>query len=486
MNRIAIDSVQLRLIPAHNRLPLKFGAEIVTSVECLRVACTVTDGAGHHATGYGETPVAVQWAWPDPSPFTMRLDQMIAFAKHIASGWAAAGANGFSHPFRFEHHFIEDILPASVAAFHKNAPTDPASGKKVAIPTLASLVVFSAFDLALYDAVGKLLNRPVFSLFDKGTPPDPLGSFVDPQRAPKGLPDSTLSDHLLPERKDSLLVWHLIGGLDPLTADDPVGTQPNDGVPVFLDDWIRSDGLKALKVKLRGTDAAWDYERLVRVGEMAEAQDVDWLSADFNCCVHEPAYVTDILDRLRVDAPRAYGRLLYVEQPFPYELEEHPIDVHSVSARVPLFLDESAHDWRVVESGRQLGWNGVALKTCKTLTGALLSAAWAQASGMTLMVQDLTNPMLAMISHCQLAAHLPTIAGIECNAMQFYPAASAPEAVVHPGMFQRKNGRLDLTTIRGPGFGYRIDEIKRTLPEPVDAQTQAQDLSSRKSLATFA
>ena len=113
--------------------------------------------------------------------------------------------------------------------------------------------------------------------------------------------------------------------------------------------------------------------------------------------------------------------VLYVEQPFPYELETHPIDVHSVAARKPLFLDESAHDWRVVRRGRELGWTGVALKTCKTQTGALLSACWAQAHGMTLMVQDLTNPMLAQIPHLLLAAHVPTIMGVETNAMQFYP-----------------------------------------------------------------
>ena len=53
----------------------------------------------------------------------------------------------------------------------------------------------------------------------------------------------------------------------------------------------------------------------------------------------------------------------------------HRIDVHSVSARKPLFMDESAHDWRLVRLGRRLGWTGVALKTCKTQTGALLTPA---------------------------------------------------------------------------------------------------------------
>ncbi len=60
-------------------------------------------------------------------------------------------------------------------------------------------------------------------------------------------------------------------------------------------------------------------------------------------------------------------------------------------------MDESAHDWRFVKMGRELGWTGVALKTCKTQTGAILSLCWAKAHGMTLMVQDLTNPMLAQI-----------------------------------------------------------------------------------------
>ncbi len=86
---------------------------------------------------------------------------------------------------------------------------------------------------------------------------------------------------------------------------------------------------------------------------------------------------------------------------------------------------------------------------------------------MTLMVQDLTNPMLAMIPHVLLAAHAGTIMGVEVNAMQFYPEASAAEAMVHPGLYQRRGGVVDLGSIQGPGFGYRLGEIARALPEPV-------------------
>jgi hypothetical protein len=85
---------------------------------------------------------------------------------------------------------------------------------------------------------------------------------------------------------------------------------------------------------------------------------------------------------------------------------------------------------------------------------------------MQLMVQDLTNPMLAQVTHVLLGLHAPTIAGIETNGMQFYPAASAPEAQVHPGLYRRHGGQLDAATVAGPGFGYRLDEISRDLPPP--------------------
>jgi len=80
----------------------------------------------------------------------------------------------------------------------------------------------------------------------------------------------------------------------------------------------------------------------VRIGRIAIEEQCEWLTADFNCTVTDPRYVTEILDRLLVEQPRIYGMLLYIEQPFPYDLAAHRIDVRSVSARKPLFLDESA------------------------------------------------------------------------------------------------------------------------------------------------
>ena len=123
---------------------------------------------------------------------------------------------------------------------------------------------------------------------------------------------------------------------------------------------------------------AWDYDRLVAWanGYRSRRGVVD---RRFQLHRARPDYVNEILDRLVLEYPRMYGMILYVEQPFPYDLELR-IDVHSVSARKPLFMDESAHDWKLIRLGR-LGWTGVALKTCKTQTGALFSACWAKRMG---------------------------------------------------------------------------------------------------------
>jgi hypothetical protein len=166
------------------------------------------------------------------------------------------------------------------------------------------------------------------------------------------------------------------------------------------------------------------------------------------------------------DEPAVYKSILYVEQPFPYDIKACPLDVRSVSARKPLFMDESAHDWEFVKIGRDLGWTGVALKTCKTITGALLSLCWAKQYYFVLMVQDLTNPMFAQIPHVGLGARAGTIMGVESNAMQFYPAASADEEQIHPGLYRRRNGYLDLGSLGKTGFGYRAEDVYRNSGYP--------------------
>lgn len=75
--------------------------------------------------------------------------------------------------------------------------------------------------------------------------------------------------------------------------------------------------------------------RLVRVGQIGRSNGVKWLSADFNYMVQEPAYVNETLDRLERDEPQIFYMILYVEQPFAYDLEKQKVDVRSVAKRKP-------------------------------------------------------------------------------------------------------------------------------------------------------
>jgi len=381
------------------------------------------------------------------------------FCKVLAGEWLKF--KEFGHPIELSHLFQQDVLHSRQDQFNADRGGEP-------MPYLAGLVAASVFDQAIHDAYGVLHNVDIYSTYNKDFMSQDLGQFLTPESdADVSFDGKYPSDFLVDNPSKKLPVWHLVGGLDPIAPDELTGNEPDDGYPVLLKDWIERDGLECLKIKLRGNDSDWDYQRLLAIGELSIATGVKYLTTDFNCTVKDPEYVNEILDRFEADHKPIHDMILYVEQPFPYDLEAHRIDVHSVSKRKPLFLDESAHDWKFVRLGLQLGWSGVALKTCKTQTGALLSLCWAKANGMPLMVQDLTNPMLAQVPHVRLAAHAGTIMGVESNGMQFYPDASQPEEAIHPGLFKRRNGILDLSTLSGPGFGYRVDEIKRELGDPV-------------------
>jgi hypothetical protein len=450
---IRIVDAELFFIPVSTRMPLKFGAESLDSVTCGRVRVTVEKSDGSRWQGWGETPLSVQWVWPSELPYQYRLSRLKAFAQTLSASIADSRLSG--HSMEIGLQLIERFLPDQTA-------TD-ADINDHPLPYLASLVVCSIFDQAIHDAYGVANQIDTYQAYGKEFLDREIACFFTGDLMTAAVradfAGRYLDDFLVTAPPTKLPVWHLVGGLDPITPEDLTPAHPIDDHPVCLSDWIETDRLECLKVKLRGNDADWDLNRMIAVGQLSIEKGVTALSADFNCMVTDVDYVNEILDRLKIDHRAIWDLILYVEQPFPYELDDLMLDVSSLSKRKPLFLDESAHDWRHIELGRSLGWTGVALKTCKTQTGALLSACWAKIHNMPLMVQDLTNPMLAMVPHARLAAHVNTIRGVEANAMQFYPAASADQAKVHPGLYQRREGVLDLGTIGGPGFGYRIEEM---------------------------
>lgn len=457
---VIIKSVSVYFLHVQTRMPYRFGTEQLDSATCVRVCIDVENAQGKTGSGWGETPLSAPWAWPNANlTYAIRETAMKDFCVQLGNAWAQCNASG--HPLEIGHLFQETILPEELATF--NAKQANTTGP---MPQLAALVCSSAFDLALHDAYGQANNVYIYDTYTSEHLNHDLAHYIEPaEDVDLSFAGQYPADYIINPRPNHLPAWHAVGGNDLLDDAERTGNEPNDNYPVVLPDWIKADGLTCLKIKLTGQEPGWDYERIVNIGKIAIEHNALWLCTDFNCTVQTVDYVNDILDRLIKDHPRIYQMILYVEQPFAHELDQNPLDVHSISSQKPLFMDESAHDWRIVRLGRKLGWTGVALKTCKTQTGAILSLCWARAHGMSLMVQDLTNPMLAQIPHVLLTAHAGTMMGMETNSMQFYPDASLPEAAVHPGVYRRQNGQLDISTLQGPGFGYQLDKIKRELPE---------------------
>ena len=127
----------------------------------------------------------------------------------------------------------------------------------------------------------------------------------------------------------------------------------------------------------------------------------------------------------------------------------------------PVIVDESLTDLRAFDLALELGWSGIALKSCKCQSADLVFASRAEKAGIPYTVQDLTNPGIALIHSVGLAARLNTLMGVEANSRQFFPKASEPEAKVHPGVFCLKEGCATTESLTGPGLGYRWQEIGR-------------------------
>ena len=264
-----IVQVRLHFLPVCTRVPLKFGHETLTSVTCARVALRVADARGHEVEGWGETPLSVQWVWPSPLPYQERREALKRFCQELVSAWLSFQEPG--HALEIGYDFQQQVLPHALRGFnqHNRIPD------REPMPWLAALVCNSAFDIALHDAFGELAGIPVYQTYGPEHLRCDLTRFLTQDEGTSVSFAGRYPAHFLAaEPVRQLRAWHLVGGLDVLEPGELTGQEPSDGLPVTLTDWIRRDGLKCLKVKLRGDDAAWDFDRLVRVGRLRVAGDV--------------------------------------------------------------------------------------------------------------------------------------------------------------------------------------------------------------------
>ena len=138
------------------------------------------------------------------------------------------------------------------------------------MPWLAALVCSSLFDRAVHDAFGNLHGKDIYQTYNAQWMNYSLEHFLEPAvDCDVDFEGKYPEDFFVENSPVQMPAWHLVGGVDPLDEGEITGNEPEDDYPVLLADWIQTDGLKCLKIKLRGNDSEWDYARLLKVGSIA-------------------------------------------------------------------------------------------------------------------------------------------------------------------------------------------------------------------------
>ena len=109
---IRILSSDLKFVPVETRMPLKFGAEVLTSVTCARSVFWCGTRDGNESFGWGETPLSVQWVWPSSVAYGERLDALLDF---LAQSFPRNGRTRASlgMPLEIGHSLCSNACPVS-------------------------------------------------------------------------------------------------------------------------------------------------------------------------------------------------------------------------------------------------------------------------------------------------------------------------------------------------------------------------------------
>ncbi|MFM7932142.1 MAG: hypothetical protein ACKO9Q_30880, partial [Pirellula sp.] len=157
----------------------------------------------------------------------------------------------------------------------------------------------------------------------------------------------------------------MVGSLDPLSKDD-LGRKIGDGLPETLDEWIRTQQLSHLKIKLTGKELDADVGRVIEIERIAArafpTKQFSYSSAFNEACENED-YVIDFLEQLERLNREAVPKIHYIEQPMGRDLRlRKEVTMHRVSRLKPVVIDESLTDLEMLRFAKQQGYSGIAVK----------------------------------------------------------------------------------------------------------------------------
>lgn len=432
------------------RTPLKFGAVVMRETTYCHIRAKVENRNGEIAYGDGGMFLSAVWAFPDPEINLADKDKAM---RKIAERFCKLVVD-----YRDYAHPIEIFMDLEPELWKMGQEITKEFAFPKEFPYLAVLVSVSPVDSAIHDAFGNVNRICSYDGYSEDFMDRDLSCWLGKNYKGK-YPQAYIRKQYL----KSVPVFHLVGGLDKLREREVDQSDPQDGLPNSLEGWIKRDGLFCLKVKLKGTDLAWDLERYLEVFRVAHQTNRRarrfYFSLDTNEQCESPEYMIELLNKIKEKEPLAFEELLFIEQPTERDLERHKFDMRKLASLKPVFIDESLATLEDFEKALEYGWSGIAVKTCKCHSKALLFISKAKEEGIPYVIPDLTNPGIALIHSAGFAGRTYPLKGLEANSCQYFPNSSVREAKVHPGIFRRRNGRLNLNSLRGYGFGLRMKEI---------------------------
>jgi L-alanine-DL-glutamate epimerase-like enolase superfamily enzyme len=443
---IRIDDVSYDYEEFRYRTPYKFAGKEVDRATILNVRCVAHVTNGRSAHGFGSMPMGNVWSFPsDRMSYDKTLGAMKALAERvriITADFKEAG-----HPIDINVLLEPEFLKAAAEVSRLLQLEEP-------IPKLCVLVTASAFDAALHDVFGKVHGLSSYRTYGSDFMRHDLSRYLGPEF--KG---EYLNQYLFTDPSARLALYHSVGASDPI-EDSDVRKRMDDGLPETLSGWIRYNGLTHIKIKLAGDDLAWDLDRVVRIDRttsevQTERRVKTWAySLDFNERCPNVGYLLEFLRRMKEKTPQGFEKTRYIEQPTARDLEKHRENaMHEASKLRPIVIDESLTGLDRLILAREMGYTGVALKTCKGQSQALLMAAAAQKNNMFLCVQDLTCPGASLVHSVGLAARVPRVTAVEANARQYMPRANKPWEQKFPGIFLVRDGMMRTANLNAPGLG---------------------------------
>ena len=402
--------------------PLQISSGKITEITEARAEVRVSID-GKEAVGRGAIYLSDLWAWPEPS---LTHDQRDAILRELcdyinANLWNLCGGEP-EHPMELGLRLHNSLCHGSSA-----------DGPSI----LARAMCASPFDAAIHDAVGMALEKSAFDFYSE--------QWVIPSG------DSVVSDNSACEAVRSMLTKPPRTEFDAWLIVSRGDSFGDDGVAP----WVRDRGYHAFKVKILGKDNADDAARTAEVYRAVRALGVakPRLTVDSNEANPNADSVLDYLHQLRAIDSEAFEALEYLEQPTARDIVANPNNWREVTKLKQVLLDEGLTSFDVLEVAIDQGWSGLALKTCKGHSFALLAAAWAYERGMTIALQDLTNPGFSAIHATLFAAHVPTVNGVELNSPQYTPAANEEWLPRLAGLFTPMDGSHALCDAAPLGLG---------------------------------